>query len=576
MSIQFFQNFRIEKITVIKLFAVALLFAPMWGLAWHKVDVSVELGWSEAFWASQVLHNFMEAGRLYQAAIYIVTYSAALIGIVLIPFIRATFLRCMAVLVLMAGWSVEHFFLDMNGLFLRKNMISLLWEERHLASDSLHAYWGPLLHNILLGGFIGAIFCIPPRSNFSLSRKWVLWPAAALLLVGYINHYTGGRVQVFPIPYSLLANGASAVLGLSGSLPIGYLTSQNIAPDHAISAPVQPLRQFKRIIMIMDESVSGDFLSLNGQELETTPFLKSESKLINFGVAISGANCSVVSRTMFRYGMRPGHLPEKWDDEAKRPLIWQYARRAGYRTVHIDGMAGPLAFNNGFSVRENKLIDTNIGILDNPEYTRDNKIADTILALLAEGAPIFLMVDKHGVHVPYDLRYPPDEDADHHEDRVHRYKRAITWSVDGFFRRLIPRLDLSNTLMVYTSDHGQDLQRALPHCSTTNVRPAEARVPLFAATGDRPFEQRLRHAAKLGFNRMSHFEIFPTLLIAMGYDEKWVSDVYGPSLLDKEERKTRSFIVGNPYTIDSSVIIADHNLGSIREIQQAQPSPTSR
>jgi glucan phosphoethanolaminetransferase (alkaline phosphatase superfamily) len=530
----------------------------MWGLAWHKVDTGIDLGWGGAYWASQVLHNFREAGRLYQAAIYIVTYLGALVGIAAIPFIRGAFLRCTATFVIMAGWSVEHFFLDMNGVFLRKDTISLLWQERHLASDALHAYWGPLLHNILLGGFIGVIFCIPPRNHLSLSRKWAFLPVAALLLVACINQYTGGRVQEFPVPYSLVANGAGSVLGFSASQSIGYHTSQNIAPDRAIDAPVHPLRQFKRIIMIMDESVSGDVLSLNDPELETTPFLKNESRLINFGVAISGANCSIISRTIFRYGMRSGHLPEKWDEQAKRPLIWQYARRAGYRTVHIDGMAGPLYFSNGFSVKENNLIDTNIGILDNPEHTRDNKIADKVLALLADGAPIFLMVDKHGVHVPYELRYPRDESADHNQDRVHHYKRAITWSVDGFFRRLMPRLDLSNTLIVYTSDHGQDLQRALTHCSTTNVNPVEARVPLFAATGDPSFEQRLRDAAKPGFNRTSHFEIFPTLLIAMGYDEKWVSEAYGPSLLDQEAgHNARSFMVGNPYTTDSRVIVAD-------------------
>jgi glucan phosphoethanolaminetransferase (alkaline phosphatase superfamily) len=366
------------------------------------------------------------------------------------------------------------------------------------------------------------------------------------------------------------------MLGVGVSKSIGYLTSQNIAAGRAIDAPVRPFHQFKRIIMIMDESVSGDFLSLNDQELDTTPFLNSESKLINFGVAISGANCSITSRTIFRYGMRSVHLPEKWDEEAKRPLIWQYARHAGYRTVHIDGMAGPLYFSNGFSIKEKNLIDTKIGVLDNPEYIRDNKIADTVLALLADDAPIFLMVDKHGVHVPYELRYPRHGGADDNEDRLHHYKRAITWSVDGFFRRLMSGLNLSDTLVVYTSDHGQDLQRALTHCSTTNVRPVEARVPLFAATGDPSFERRLRHGAQLGFNRMSHFEIFPTLLIAMGYDEKWVNEVYGPSLIDDEaEHSARSFIVGDPY-IDSRVIAADEKRRSSRKIQQAEPDLTGQ
>jgi hypothetical protein len=89
-----------------------------------------------------------------------------------------------------------------------------------------------------------------------------------------------------------------------------------------------------------------------------------------------------------------------------------------------------------------------------------------------------------------------------------------------------------------------------------DVSPNEAIVPLFAATGDRRFEQRLQEAARVGFNRMSHFELFPTLLIAMGYDEKWVKKTYGPSLLDEPKPHVRSFLVGNPY-LNPAMIPAD-------------------
>jgi hypothetical protein len=79
---------------------------------------------------------------------------------------------------------------------------------------------------------------------------------------------------------------------------------------------------------------------------------------------------------------------------------------------------------------------------------------------------------------------------------------------------------------------------------------------LFAATGDHRFEQRMRQAAQSGFNRMSHFEIFPTLLVAMGYDESWVKKAYGPSLLDGPAEGPRVFMVGNPY-LNPELIVAD-------------------
>ena len=60
----------------------------------------------------------------------------------------------------------------------------------------------------------------------------------------------------------------------------------------------------------------------------------------------------------------------KWDEGSKSPLIWQFATNAGYQTVHVDGVAGPLQYHNGFTSKEESLIHTQIAVLDNPDYTR--------------------------------------------------------------------------------------------------------------------------------------------------------------------------------------------------------------
>ena len=62
-----------------------------------------------------------------------------------------------------------------------------------------------------------------------------------------------------------------------------------------IEGAVHPI--FNKIVMIMDESVRGDYISLNDATHDTTPFLKTLENLINFGVAISSGNCSHTSRT---------------------------------------------------------------------------------------------------------------------------------------------------------------------------------------------------------------------------------------------------------------------------------------
>ena len=73
---------------------------------------------------------------------------------------------------------------------------------------------------------------------------------------------------------------------------------------------------------------------------------------------------------------------------------------------------------------------------------------------------------------------------------------------------------------------------------------AEAYVPLFAITSVPEFEQRLEKGAAHGFGRFSHFEVFPTLLLAMGYDAGWVKRTYGPSLMDSPS-PDRKFMIGS-------------------------------
>jgi glucan phosphoethanolaminetransferase (alkaline phosphatase superfamily) len=530
------------SITLLKVFAIAFIFAPMWGLTWHKIDFNEQ--WA-AQWAAEKIGMQIAGGRWDQAAIYALVYGVALAGIFVTPFIKGSLVRISIILVLMTGWFFDHFFLEMNGIFSNRDLLSLLWDEWHLSSDAARAYQGPLLRNLSLAAVIAAVLCIPPRATASLSNYWAAVPGLALMLIAYLGNSTNAAL-LFPVPYGIVSTSALLTLNVGGNRPFGYFTAQNIDPDRVISAPLQTSHRFKKIIMIMDESVRGDQLSINSDERETTPFLKDEPRLINFGLAVSGGNCSSISRTIFRYGLRQHHLPNQWNEGAKSPLIWQFARNAGYHTIHIDGIAGPLQFHNGFTQKEKALIDADLSVLDDPPYRRDPSIAEKVRSLVASDQMLFLLVDKHGLHFPYEKRHPPVRD-DRTMTPIEHYHLGVTWSVDGFFSELAG-LNLSDTLLIYTSDHGQNLGGGITHCSVSkDVSSNEASVPLFAETGDRSFEERLRQSAGWGFNKMSHFEIFPTLLIAMGYDEEWVRKFYGPSLLDKSSEVPRSFLVGNPY-----------------------------
>ena len=373
---------------------------------------------------------------------------------------------------------------------------------------------------------------------------------------------------MFPIPFATFSN-AATVLASALNDANTEATRRDVVINHdaKIKGRVNPI--FDKIVVIMDESVRGDYLTLNDPTRNTTPFLKATSHLINFGVASSGGNCSFVSRTIFRFGMRQSDLSNGWREGLNRPTLWEFAHKAGYKTVHIDAWRGPFSLGSGISLAERTLVNSHINVNKTASYLRDQLLADKLLHALKEEGPAFIYVDKFGVHFPYSDKYPPDfhtlptplsdpvlsvfrDDKFVEERLLAQYSNAIAWSVDEFFRNLLPAVDLHKTLIVYTSDHGQSLLPGrITHCSTKPMIPlGEVDVPLFAITSEPEFEQRLEQGAARGFDQFSHFEVFPTLLLALGYDAGWVKGTYGPSLMDSPS-PDKKFMIGfsNPVMI---------------------------
>jgi lipid A ethanolaminephosphotransferase len=323
----------------------------------------------------------------------------------------------------------------------------------------------------------------------------------------------------------------------------------------------------QHIVYVVDESVRGDYIQLNNNEFNNTPFLSGlDGRLINFGVATSAANCSHDSRTTLMLGTSPNEQNASHLEAG----IFQYAKRAGFRTVVIDGWKVRATYMDS---TERSAIDVYLPVTDEPPYLRDNHIAERVLEFLADNRPTFVFVSKFGAHFPYNLDYPSASkspsrlavllqaimnfsrrldvpmDSNKRDALVKSYSEAIKWSVDGFFQRLQPHLELNRTLLLYTSDHGQTMWEEgykNTHCSS-DPHPGEYYVPLFALTEASPLEARLRQGAAYGFNRASHFDIFPTLLLAMGYKEKWVNSRFGSNLFDIPLMRHPQVSIRGPY-----------------------------
>jgi glucan phosphoethanolaminetransferase (alkaline phosphatase superfamily) len=527
-----------SHITIAKFICLTLLFFPLWGFWWFNINNIETTGWLLPVWR---LHYIIK--RLPVTIIYSSVCILAFVGFVIAIFIRTAVVRVPLMLIMLIGWAFELSILDVTGVPSSQDLYWVLWQERAMALEALHNYVPYVIRDWALVMILGIVLCASPARRFSVSAIFGLLPVVSGALVASVIVYTKGGTQIFPIPFGTFSNAAIVLVSASNSTssvakpPLNFdpAPSRDLAinNDVKIESRVHPI--FNKIVMIMDESVRGDYLSLNGAVYNTTPFLKATDHLVNFGVASSGANCSIISRTMFRFGIRQSDLPNGWREGLNRPTFWQFAHRAGYKTVHIDAWYGPLTLGNGFPLAERALIDSNINIINNPSYLRDQMLVDQLLDTLKDGRPAFIYVEKFGVHFPYSDKYPLDFHAlptplESHTDwsvdtflglhdeptehEIAHYPSAIAWSVDEFFRKLLPVVDLSNTLIVYTSDHGQSLLPGrFAHCSMAQAVPrGEEYVPLFAITSVPEFEQGLEKGAAHGFDQFSHFEIFPTLL----------------------------------------------------------------
>jgi glucan phosphoethanolaminetransferase (alkaline phosphatase superfamily) len=318
-------------------------------------------------------------------------------------------------------------------------------------------------------------------------------------------------------------------------------------------------RPSNNIVVVVDESVRGDHLSLNGYERDTTPFLREMYRrgiLTNWGIASSASTGSRYTYNALITGLTPNDFPDKSDTRITTfPTLFQYAKAMRYRTYFFDGQMKDYW---GANYDDKRWIDAWSGpkeIADGrgfAPYELDNLIARKINALVTASAGNFIFVFKHGSHMPYSSDFPADAaywQPSYRTDNtfsipqsadlpavVNSYDNSLRYNIDSFFRNLIDDYANipNNTVILYTGDHGQTLfaNGRAAHGGSTKE---EATVPLFivgklAASPDTRY-------------RASHQNLFPTILDLMAYPQELRNWTDVPSLLKAgaADSRQRSF-----------------------------------
>jgi glucan phosphoethanolaminetransferase (alkaline phosphatase superfamily) len=505
---------------------------------------------------------------LLNAAVYTATYLAGALAIAALLCHRPSVRRVMAVLVLALA-AVQVGVAAVNGSGYTHHEAALLFTETAFLPDALRFFAGryalPVLALIATGS---ALAWLAARHGPQLRAwAWLLAPLAAFAASHDMIERTSGKVYQFAVPIRVSLLTAWA---WEHRLP---RYAEREAPRFAPEGP--PLAD--HIVLIVDESVNGHSLGINGGPPDTTPWLASRPAGVwNYGIASAISNLSSSSNLVLQTGLPLSEFPDRELRALRVANVFGYLAAAGYRTAFLNAQTysdQPPNLMTGFDLERidvvSRLRETHRGL---PESEFDLRALPEIRALIESQPRTFTYLLKTGAHLPYADKAPESERPFQPElaawqtsgDPVrtrNSYSNVLRWTVDHFLAELSRELTASgrDVLVIYTSDHGQwlpgdpDGGRTLtPHATPVDPPVQQASVPLLLLA----FGPHTRAAVAERFapelvDRASSFEIFPTVLQAAGYAAADTRRFFAPSLFERHaERAPRAFLSGNIFARD--------------------------
>ncbi|TXH68995.1 MAG: hypothetical protein E6Q83_11805 [Thiothrix sp.] len=519
-----------------------------------------------------------------KAGLFLVSYLFSLLALISILFIanRWIAISLLALCSIILGIDLYTQLLGSSPTGITVAILSTALTETGRAAD-LFVYKKPLIQALVASSLFFS-FALLLRSLIEHKKRIRFgWSALALGLsiasIGLLSDKIFSiTTQSYPAPIKL-----------------GLIFQQYVSelPEHeerilAATIQVKQEPEYQTIVWVIDESISGHYLGINGYPKNTTPFLNSlqaNQQMRNYGVVNSISNCSNTSNLFLRIGLT-SHIEQDFKTaQHNLPSIFQYAKRAGFETYLMDGQMAPGEVQNHLNAYDLKSIDHYIGYPRSiyPK-DRDSALLKSLVPLLADTHQNrFIVAVKWGAHWPYPLTYdqakakfqPAATDSftemtiANKEIITNAYLNAVEHSVDQFLQQLLNQPLKNNSVIFYTSDHGQSLfaheDSVLTHCHF-NKNPAalpldEFKVPLMVFTA-----QAKKKFPKLPDHLYSQEQIFPSTLKLLGYEAQVYSH-YGPTLWQGQTGK-----LAESYVLDSGLKIDIPKAALQTDTKQAKAS----
>lgn len=423
-----------------------------------------------------------------------------------------------------------------SGKVIEYQEFLLLMQSATSIKSAILMYWNLLIlasvkPAVLLIGFI---LMPPPLSPFVIKRNFIISIILFLILVCLTTLVCVLRqgAATNKLPASTSFYGLLVAYAIdSYSRPYSYQYSLQEKIDVRNSP-------YQHIILIIDESIRFDYSPL----MRISDF--GRWQVFDYGIATSYANSSAPSNIALRKGIRFENMVKDFYNNA---LIWDYAKNAGYVTHLYDAQQRGRG-HDYFDAQENEMIDFN-----DSQLIESDEVIIQSLGYLNGFEKTFTLIIKKGAHFPY-VSHPKDYslrgDFTSYQlqtSQRRKYLKSVLYQSDLFWESFLKLTVRAPTLVIYTSDHGQNLEDVvgLTHGSTENPYYGEGLVPLVVLTNIA--NSKLGAQYKHNLNHSSHFNIFPTILEAMGYDSKKLGYFGKNSSLYEITHRVNGFFYGIPF-----------------------------
>ena len=220
--------------------------------------------------------------------------------------------------------------------------------------------------------------------------------------------------------------------------------------------------KIKNIILIVDESIRGDYISVNSNDpeiIKATNYLKeleNNRTFKTFGIGYSVGNYSAISNSFLITGSKKDNIKL-----LTNPTIYQYMKNAGYETIRLD--APYYGLSNGLTKADLKYIDKyKYYSKYNPIWERDFLALKDIKNILKSKGYHFILLTKQGAHVPFEKSMPKEyityTKYKKYSQKWYKtkYLNILNWTVNNFWKELVKIID-KNTVVIWISDHGVNI-----------------------------------------------------------------------------------------------------------------------